>query len=793
MYQFDKALPVWGEGLTWEYNQVLGFRADVEAPKPVRMKIALAARTYYRLYVNGEIVANGPARTAKGFCRVDEFIMPALGRMQLAIEVIAIDKPLKYSNDNTMEPGLLAAEISFEEENGRWKTAAATGEDCFGYTELLYRISMAELMSHSRGIVEYYRLEENSFSWITGDYSGFKKPVPLKEKVGFLERRSPYPTYRPIPFQRIQKVKNMEACDRIRGGIVYELAQSFNPDWYRLLKEEDRFIAQLLEEREVPFAGSWHKNISGEEKKICVSDCHGAAAFVFSIPKSELGFIHFKIKTEADMVIDVVNSDHTDKEGVVRGNTYAVRYELKRGSYCLTTFEPKLTRYIKLIIRSCGKVFFSYPQLWDYSYPEEESCMFECSDGELNLIYEGAKRTLRLNTLDIFMDCPQRERGGWLCDSQFTSQAAWQLLGDLRVEKDFIENFMLTNPEDYLDAFFPEVYPGVNYQEKSPGIQSWSFWLLTELWDYYWRSADRKFIDSCFGRVEKLLDAVMNHVGESGLFEGFDTLFVDWSLSNEKFSLYPISIPVNCLIVHAFELMGELYHVERWTAIAQKVRKRIEGVRPVMGLDSDGYSFENGRFIKNGCLTEAGLALELWSGFRTGDPAYVRPFTEEMGTCPRLRPNPNIGRANLFIGLMIRFDVLAKLGKTDTLVKELKDVYLPELLHGAGTLYENINAFSGCHGFNGMAGALIVNQVLGLGQPFQLTHTVRINPHPGELNWACGNAVCEEGDIYLEWHADHEAHVLDMELTLPEGWTPEVVIPFELSGWKVYMNGKCHA
>ena len=47
--------------------------------------------------------------------------------------------------------------------------------------------------------------------------------------------------------------------------------------------------------------------------------------------------------------------------------------------------------------------------------------------------------------------------------------------------------------------------------------------------------------------------------------------------------------------------------------------------------------------------------------------------------------------------------------------------------------------------------------------------------------------------MYLEWHADHEAHVLDMELTLPEGWTPEVVIPFELSGWKVYMNGKCHA
>lgn len=46
-------------------------------------------------------------------------------------------------------------------------------------------------------------------------------------------------------------------------------------------------------------------------------------------------------------------------------------------------------------------------------------------------------------------------------------------------------------------------------------------------------------------QVEKFLDAVMSHVGAGGLFEGFDCLFVDWSLSNEKFSLYPISIPVN--------------------------------------------------------------------------------------------------------------------------------------------------------------------------------------------------------------------------------------------------------
>ena len=755
------------------------------------MKIALAARTYYRLYVNGKMKANGPARTAKGYCRTDEYRIPADGIMKIAIEVIALDKPLKYSNDNTMEPGLLTAEISLEGEDGCWETAAATGEDSFGYMEILYRKSMAELMSHSRGIVEYYQLTQDSLGWITQDYESFKKPVPVAESIRFLERRSPYPTYRSIPFRKLLKVKNMEPCEKISGGIVFELAQAFNPGWYDMLKAEDMFIEKLLEEKEALFSGQWKAVNMGEgQKGICVTDCHTASAFVFSIPKSELGFIHLCVQTQKDAVIDIINTDHTDKEGVVRGNTYAARYELEKGSYNLITFEPRLTRYLKIIIRTNGEITFSYPDLLDYSYPDEEICQFECSDGELNLIYEGAKRTLRLNTLDIFMDCPQRERGGWLCDSQFTSRAAWQLLGDLQVEKDFIENFMLTNPEDYAEAFFPEVYPGENYREMSPGIQSWSFWLLTELWDFYHRSGDRAFIDKCFPRVEKFLDAVMSHVGASGLFEGFDCLFVDWSLSNEKFSLYPISIPVNCLIVHTYELMSELYDVERWKTVAKKVRRRLEEIRPARGLDSDGYTYEDGQFIKNGCLTEAGLALELWSGFRTKEPAYVKPFVEAMGTCPKLRPNPNIGRANLFIGLMIRFDVLARLGKTDTLVKELKDVYLPESIHGPGTFYENINAFSGCHGFNGMAGALIVNQVLGLGQPMQLTRTIRINPHPGELNWACGSAVCADGRIFFEWKANQDEHVLEMELILPEGWKAEVELPFELAGWNVRMNGE---
>ena len=73
----------------------------------------LTARNFYRLYINGEIIMHGPARTAHGYARVDEidvtwYLEPGINH--IAIEVVAYGNmhPLynRYSNDCTMEDGM---------------------------------------------------------------------------------------------------------------------------------------------------------------------------------------------------------------------------------------------------------------------------------------------------------------------------------------------------------------------------------------------------------------------------------------------------------------------------------------------------------------------------------------------------------------------------------------------------------------------------------------------------------------------------------------------------------------
>ena len=133
------------------------------------------------------------------------------------------------------------------------------------------------------------------------------------------------------------------------------------------------------------------------------------------------------------------------------------------------------------------------------------------------------------------MDCPQRERGGWLCDSQFNGPASWLMFGDLTVEHDFLENFLLTDPDEKLEEFFPEVYPGVHKSPEEVGITNWSFWLVTELYDYYQRSGDREFIDKYACRIERFIEGMLTLRGESGLLENLPNAFVDWSISNKEF------------------------------------------------------------------------------------------------------------------------------------------------------------------------------------------------------------------------------------------------------------------
>ena len=69
-YKFISAKPIWEEGKEKEKNYNLVFRAF--APKCENTVVCLSASNLYQMFVNGIMVAQGPARCGHGVYRTDE-------------------------------------------------------------------------------------------------------------------------------------------------------------------------------------------------------------------------------------------------------------------------------------------------------------------------------------------------------------------------------------------------------------------------------------------------------------------------------------------------------------------------------------------------------------------------------------------------------------------------------------------------------------------------------------------------------------------------------------------------
>ena len=87
--EFQQAESVWGEGCS-STNAYLRFSAAFDVAKGERPVLRLTASTVYRAKLNGAYLGYGPARTAEGWAKVDEWPLAGVreGRNEIEIDVV---------------------------------------------------------------------------------------------------------------------------------------------------------------------------------------------------------------------------------------------------------------------------------------------------------------------------------------------------------------------------------------------------------------------------------------------------------------------------------------------------------------------------------------------------------------------------------------------------------------------------------------------------------------------------------------------------------------------------------
>ena len=499
---------------------------------------------------------------------------------------------------------------------------------------------------------------------------------------------------------------------------------------------------------------------------------------LYKFATNSSGFLRAKVKVEKPTVLTLRFDDILGEDGRVMERRLrwrpAVTYHLPIGEYELESFEPYTMQYVEVI--SDNPIVVDEISMRDYCNSDCHRATFESSNKSLNFIFEAARETYRQNALDIYMDCPSRERAGWLCDSYFTGRVEMKLSGRSRIERNFIENFLL--PKEFKDidkGMLPMCYPADHRNHNY--IPNWAMWFVLELEEYLERTGDRAMIDRARTRVYNLVDFFRPYLNSDGLLEKLPKwVFVEYSRANKL--VQDVSYPSNMLYAEMLDVISRLYDDRPLAEQAARIRKEV------LRQSFDGeYFVDNAIRNKEGKLELSGEHTEvcqyyaflfgiaspeshpaLWARLRD----EVVPGRVERGLYPDLHP------INAFIGSYLRLELLSKYGLSKQILNESIATY-KAMADRTGTLWESLKPKASCnHGFASHLTNVLYRDVLGVYEILPCERTVRLRFIDSGLEWCKGSIPVGDEQLDVEWRrlSNGEFYV---KLKLPKGFSYEIL------------------
>lgn len=719
---FEKAKPVWLAGKSKEANCCMRMTCCFSGKENSReadassaeMELAIATAGIYRVYLNGSFLGHGPARAAHGYFRQDRIALPQ--NLLSENNILAVEA-LNFYTDSYYVPKQEAF-VQAELRKGD-RVLACTGEGGgFLMQKAAERVQDVPRYSFQRPWTESFRLEEGYDLWRT---QGIAEP----EAIEVFSEKKILPRHVP---------------------------------WYDFPVLEQEAAAGM----EVPQENT-RKEMPLEE----------GASYIADMGKNATGFLGVEVRCEENACLELVFDEVLSEGDVCKdrlGCLNELRMEFEPGHYCVETIQPYTCRYIKPIARE-GKLTVEriYIRELKNTCVKAEFC---CDDEAVNRVYQAGVETFAQNAVDIYMDCPSRERAGWLCDSFFTGRVEWELTGKHLVEDNFLENYCL--PETFAclpEGMVPMCYPSDHFNGNF--IANWALWLILELYEYQGRKPETALTEGLKKRVEGIFRFLEQYEGPEGLLEDVPGwVFVEWSQANEVTA--GVNFPSNMVYSAAYLAASCLYDVPRWREKGMMLREKIQE------LSFDGEWFrdqalrQNGGLMCQDCVTEVCQYYAFFFGVadKKRNRCLFERLLNEFGPDRQKEGKyPEVWPANAFIGNYLRMELLSKEGRAEQLLQETKG-YFDYMALRTGTLWENTGAYASCnHGFASHITHCLYRDVLGVEEITE--KKVRIRLHRLSVCFCRGVLPANGGSISVEWRREGDKVYLHTEL--PDGFEAEVL------------------
>lgn len=685
-YVFKTAKPVWATNREKEMNLWLNFKANIA--KTEDCKLILTGSSVYNIFINNQFISFGPARCANGFYRVDELDISTYltqENNEILIRCAGYNINSFYCLD---EPSFLCAEI-ISNNTTLFATGSKNDFDCFEYMGHEQKVNR---YSYQRTFLEVYNHNDIDT----------KVETSICENKNFIYRNCYYETY-PIEnaeqlFAKGQFIMADHSNDYKQPNHVRFINEKYEcGGTYKGYPLSDVTTDSALQARNIDILG--HTNIKSKSLGTLINKNEYA---IYKMKTIKSGKIVIDVETDDDSELIITFAEVLVDDDFVNyrrmGTSDVIIHRFGPGKYSLSTFEPYALQFLAIYsTKSSVKINNVSMVLFEGN---GGTISLKHQDNALNKIVNAAQNTYKQNTFTIYMDCPGRERAGWLCDSFFTSRVERTLTHKSEIEHNFLENFMLPEKFKYLpDGMLPMCYPGEHYNGNF--IPNWAMWYVIELYEYYQRTNDLDFVIQAKDRIYNLLNYFKKFENEDSLLEKLEAwIFIEWSECNKH--VHDVNYPTNMLYSFMLKQAGKLYNDDELIIKANKIKDNINKQAKVGLFYCENAIRNNGKLELSNIITETCQYYAFFTGVATKEDnkELLNIMVNDFGPSRDIEKTyPDIFASNAFIGDYLRLEILFNLGEYDKVIADIKG-YFEKMADLTGTLWENNTPVASCcHGF----------------------------------------------------------------------------------------------
>jgi hypothetical protein len=787
-------------------NLFVFFRKKFDQPGGVNKAVALiSADSRYKLYLNGQYVARGPARCDQIWQYYDECdIAPFLRSGTNVIAAV-----VHYYGERTGwcvpgRPGFLF-ECSLETAGGAsslvksdatWKSLQAPmwSQDVPRVNDSL---GFVEIYDARRDIEGWNLPEFDDAQWrkvqiispISGDQPPLNSPYPWENLVPRDIPMSLEEEVAPVAVTMIGEVQNLAP------GTAPTMAHQMSLETPGPLKYCTVEDANSLTQK-AGGAAVVRTTPQGES-------VGSGVVLVLDFGREVTGYPRLELEGVEGGIVDMgVSEGLTDGRVTPTHNgLHCNRYVMKNGPQRWEACEWDGFRFLQLTIRNCPRPVTLHKVALNFtSYPVGGRGAFESSDPMLTRIWEASRYTLQLCMQDGYTADVNREQRQWLGDAYVETKVNYAAFGDTKLAARLLRQIAQSQRSDGIIMMF---YPGdgqggiLNLFNIKDFVLLW----INTFWEYYRFTGDEGLVRELYPYAVRALEWFEKRVDGRGLLSNIPLwIFGDWAPLDRR----DHNTILNALFYNALRETAQMAALVEEEAVRHRyeelagcikaaINEHLWDERRGVYVDSDAGGVLSGRVSQQ--TNSLCLLYDIASpDKRPGILAYIfNPQRLERAAAESLPEAPDsthharepqasipehdekVVQASPFFMHWVNM-ALAHAGEYDRMVQLLRDLWGAMIEAGATTLWETWSrSASQCHAWSTTPAYDLTTYVLGVRGVTPGFGRFVIEPHPAQLEWARGVFPSVKGDIPVNWRSG--AGEFQIEGSVPEASTASVLIP----------------